>query len=88
MRLVIILLLAAVAIWRAAVDWQATIGAGNAYRLSSLGDSLSGIFPDSSFLHGIAGTTPGGAVLSLPLALVLSIIAWALWLSRPRQRGR
>lgn len=86
MRLILTLLFAAAALWVAVRDWQATIGAGNAYRLRSLGAGLAEIFPDNALLDGIAGNAFGAMVLQLPLALALGGIAGLIWITRSRRR--
>lgn len=86
MRLILILLFAATALWVAVGDWQATIGEGNAYRLRSLGTGLAEVFPGNALLDGIAGNTFGAMVLQLPLALALGGIAGLLWITRSRRR--
>lgn len=86
MRLLLTLLLSAAALWVAVRDWQATIGAGNAYRLRSLGAGLADLLPDNALLEGVAANTFGAMVLQLPLALVLGGIAVLIWITRPRRR--
>lgn len=90
MRLVLIFLLLAGALWRAVVDWQATIAQGYAYRFASIETVLAETWPGLMS----AVEPPGwweqiGATLgSLPLSLVLAGIAALLWLTRRRNRGR
>lgn len=97
MRTAITILLGALAFWRAALDWQATIGAGYAYRFSSLGDLVGAVWPGfRSDLVGAlsrSGLTwawdPVGAfVLSLPVAPLLAAAAAAVWVTRARVRTR
>jgi hypothetical protein len=85
------------AIWRAGMDWQATIGKGYAFRLGTLGSVISGQWPDeyaqlveSLKLSGVpfAWNPVGAVVMSLPLALVLATVAAILWLTRPRASRR
>ncbi len=45
-RRLLVLLLAAAALWRAVLDWQATIGAGYAYRLASIDQVLAATWPE------------------------------------------
>lgn len=97
MRLAIIIVLAAGALWRGYLDWQATIGEGYAFRLKSIGAVLSDLYPDAhdglvrflqntgiSWLWDPVATT----ILWLPLALVLAVPALLLVLTRSRGRGR
>lgn len=86
MRLILMLLFAVPALWVAVRDWQATIGAGNAYRLRSLGTGLAELLPGNALLEGIAGTNLGAMLLQLPLALVLGGIAVLIWVTRSRRR--
>ncbi len=94
MRLVLILLLLAAALWRAVVDWQATIGQGYAYRFASIEAVLAETWPErwSGLLAALQARSlwePVGATLAgLPLAPVLAGIAVLLWLTRRPNRGR
>lgn len=93
MRLVLILLLLAAALWRAALDWGATIGEGYAYRLTSIDGALANTWPDrwagiveAAKANGL--WDPVGATLTaMPLALVLAALAFLLWITR-RRRAR
>lgn len=93
MRLVLILLLLAGALWRAALDWGATIGEGYAYRLTSIDGALANTWPDrwagiveAAKANGL--WDPVGATLTaIPLALVLAALAFLLWITR-RRRAR
>lgn len=93
MRLVLILLLLAAALWRAALDWGATIGEGYAYRLTSIDGALANTWPDrwagiveAAKANGL--WDPVGATLTaIPLALVLAALAFLLWITR-RRRAR
>lgn len=82
MRTSLVVLLAAVAFWRAAIDWQATLGKGYAYRFGTVGSLLGDWWPDG--LGGIAGAF----VLALPVAPALAAIALGLWITRPQARSR
>ena len=42
MRAIMLILFLGAAIWRAGVDWHATIGQGYAFRLGTLGSVISG----------------------------------------------
>ncbi len=97
MRAVITLLLLALALWRAAVDWQATIGQGYAYRFGTPGTLLGGRWPEQygRLVEGLQRTglswtwDPVGAlVLSLPVSLVLATLAAAVWITRERASSR
>jgi hypothetical protein len=93
MRLVLILLLLAAALWRAALDWAATIGQGYAFRLTSIDAALADAWPER--WAGIVEAAkangrwdPIGATLTaVPLALVPALLAFLLWITR-RRRAR
>ena len=95
MRATLAILLAAVALWRAALDWQGTIGAGHAYRLRSIGAVMSEQWPDgyASLVKSLqASGVPfawepvGALVMAIPLALVPALLAALLWVTRDRSR--
>src|SRR5687768_15454251 len=97
MRALLAFVILALAFVQAAIDWQATIGAGYAYRLSSIGGALRARWPegyaqlvDSLQRTGIpyAWDPLGALALSVPLAPLLAVIAAVLWLSRPREASR
>ncbi len=89
MRIVLVVLLAAAALWQAWIDWQATIGAGYAYRLTSIGAALERAAPERH--AALVGTGEGGLawlwspILALPLALTLLVLAGVIWLTRGRR---
>ena len=93
MRLALVLLLLAAAVWRAALDWRATIGEGYAYRLTSIDAALAGGWPEgwgriteAAKANGLWDPV-GAALTSVPLALVPAILAGLVWITR-RRRGR
>jgi len=95
MRAILIILFGGVALWRAAVDWHATIGQGYAYRPGTLGGLLSTHWPTTyahvvdSLQHGavpFAWNPVGAIVMSIPMALFFLTLAGWLWLGRPRPR--
>lgn len=87
LRRFLAVLLLALALWQAFVDWQATIGEGYAYRLTSIGDAVDRAWPESAQAVQEWGSTDiGAALLALPLALVLVAIAALLWFSARRRR--
>ena len=98
MRAVVTMLLLGAALWRAVVDWQATIGQGYAYRFGNFGTLISQHWPanyaqlvESLQRSGVpyAWDPVGAVVMSLPVALVLAAIAGAVWVTRaPRVRVR
>lgn len=97
MRATVTILLFAVALWRAGLDWQATVGQGYAYRFGTLGSLISAHWPNNyaAFVDGLqrsgvpyAWNPVGAIVMSLPIALVLAAIAAGVWVTRERARGR
>ena len=93
MRAILTIALLLVAAWRAAVDWNSTIGAGYAYRLDTLGGMISGYWPenyaqlvDSLQRSGVpfAWNPVGAFVMSVPVALLLVALAAGLWVTRAR----
>jgi len=97
MRAILTILLLGAALWRAGVDWQATIGQGYAYRFGSLGGLISGHWPgnyaqlvESLERSGVpyAWNPVGAIVMSLPLALVVAAIGGSVWVTRERGRAR
>lgn len=93
MRLVLIVLLLGAALWRAVLDWRATIGEGYAYRLTSIDAALAEAWPQrweafTAWAEARGLWDPVGATLAaLPLALVLAGLAALLWVTR-RRRAR
>ena len=94
MRVILAVVFLAAAVWRAGVDWQATIGQGYAFRLGTHRQ------PDLQALAGairqprrglkqsgvpFAWDPVGAILMSMPLALVLAAIAGGVWLTRPRE---
>jgi hypothetical protein len=95
MRATVTILLLGVALWRAGLDWQATIGQGYAYRFGSFGSLISAHWPGNyaAFVEGLQRSgvpyawNPVGAILmSLPIALVLAAIGATVWVTRERGR--
>lgn len=93
MRGLIALLLLAAAIWRAVLDWRATIGQGHAYRTTPIGQVLADAAP-GFYERLVAGwqASPllwdpvGATVMALPLAPLLALVALIVWITRPRRR--
>jgi hypothetical protein len=97
MRAILAILLLAAAFWRAAIDWQATVAEGYAYRFSTVGSVISRHWPESYARlveslqrSGVPGAwDPVGAiVMSIPIALALAALAGGVWLTRARRRAR
>ena len=97
MRAILAILLLAAAFWRAAIDWQATIAEGYAYRFSTIGSVISRHWPENyaRFVEslqqsGVPGAwNPVGAlVMSIPVALALAALAGGVWLTRERRPAR
>ena len=67
MRASIAIVFAVLALWRAAVDWQATIGQGYAYRFGTLGTLFSGLWPEpyGRLVAGL-GQSPESNVSKVP----------------------
>jgi hypothetical protein len=96
MRWLFALLLLAAALWRGWIDWQATIGAGYPFRMTSIGSALETAGPDrfaALVAAGEASTVPwiwdplATTLLALPLSLLLFVAAGILWLTRRRRRS-
>ncbi|HVH03786.1 MAG TPA: hypothetical protein VM891_12730 [Amaricoccus sp.] len=94
MRLVLGAIMIAAALWRAGVDWQATIGQGYAYRFGTLGGLLQNHWPEgytslavSLKQSGVpwAWDPIGAIVMSVPVALVLAALGAALIVTRERR---
>ncbi|WP_299134652.1 hypothetical protein [uncultured Amaricoccus sp.] len=94
MRGLLAAILMGLALWRAAADWQATIGQGYAYRLTPIGQVIEAAAPETyaSVIGAWKATSvpylwdPVGATLmSLPLALVLAALAALVWFTRRRR---
>jgi len=96
MRVVLAAVFLAAGLWRAWIDWQATIGAGYAYRLASVQTVLEATWPETTpeFVagweaRGLLWEPVGTTLMALPLALVLLVVATVLWVTRRRTaRGR
>ena len=97
MRAVLAVLFLAAAIWRVGVDWQATIGVGYAFRPGTIGSLIAHYWPEdyqnlvaSLQASGVpfAWNPVGAFVLSIPLALLLLVIASVIWLTRERSASR
>lgn len=95
MRGILVGILALAALWRAWIDWQATIGQGFAYRLTSIETALRDSFSDATAraIAALQGTgipylwdPIGRVILSLPLTLVLAGLAALIWVTRRRAR--
>jgi hypothetical protein len=95
-RIALAALLLGAGLWRAALDWRATIGEGYAYRFTSIGRALEAALPDlHDRIAGLAAGSDGAwwgpavaGLLALPLALVLIGLAALLWLTRRRRERR
>ncbi|MEM8569504.1 MAG: hypothetical protein AAGG56_01230 [Pseudomonadota bacterium] len=97
MRMVLVVVFAALALWRAWIDWHATISQGYAYRLASVESAVSSFAP--STYRGVTQSIQSLGlpwlwdpvttfILGLPLALLPAALALVLWLTRRRARGR
>jgi hypothetical protein len=94
MRLVLAAILIGAALWRAAVDWQATIGQGYAYRFGTLGGLIQDHWPEGH-VRLVAGLKASGlpwawdpvgaVVMAMPVALVLATLGAALVVTRERR---
>jgi hypothetical protein len=97
MRILLVVGFAALAFWRAAIDWQATIAQGYAYRLASVDEVLRTSLPQThrSLTTGMQAIgipwlwDPIALfLLALPLAIIPAIIAILAWITRSRARAR
>jgi hypothetical protein len=97
MRLVLAAVLIGAALWRAAVDWQATIGQGYAYRFETVGGMIRDHWPEgyTRLVVGLkASGLPwawdpiGAIVLWIPVAIVLAALGVGLVITRERARAR
>lgn len=95
MRWLFVFLLLAAALWQGWIDWQATIGAGDPFRPTSIGGALETADPDLFASLVAAGEASGipwlwdpvaTTLFALPLAVVLAGLATVLWLTRRRRR--
>ena len=91
MRAALALILLAAAAWRLVLDWQATIGAGYAFRPGTIGGFITAHWPEdyANLVTSLeASGVPflwdpvGACLLSLPVAIVLAALACAIWVSR------
>lgn len=94
MRAFLALIILAAALWRAIIDWQATIGQGYAFRTASLGDVVGSRWPQDydRLVEGLhrsgvpyAWDPAGAFVMSVPVALFLAAVAGMVWATRPRR---
>jgi hypothetical protein len=97
MRIFLAAILLGGALLLAALDWQATIGQGYAYRFSTLGTLIQGYWPEgymslvvSLKQSGVpfAWDPVGAIVMSIPVALVLAAVGAGLVVTRERARVR
>lgn len=95
MRIVLIALLIAAALWRAWADWQGTIAQGYAYKLTTIEQTMTRMWegPFTSFVQGWQAIRipfiwdPLGMILmGLPVALLLAVIAGLVWLMGRKPR--
>lgn len=96
MRVALVILFFVAALWRAVIDWQATLAQGYAYRFDAIGEALAARWPEDfpALVRGAATRLPwawdpvGAFLLSMPLAPVLALVAMSLWVTRNRGRSR
>lgn len=93
MRVLIVVVLAGLALWQGWADWQATIGHGYAWRFTPVGQVLADAWPDghARLVSGWQDSGPawnpvGRTLLALPVAPLLGILAFAIWMTRRRRR--
>jgi hypothetical protein len=96
MRWVFAILLLAAGLWQGWVDWQATIGAGYPFRMTSIGGALERADPERFAALVAAGEASGinwlwdpmmTTLLALPLALLLFVAAGIVWFVRRKRRN-
>lgn len=97
MRILLVIGFTVLALWRAWIDWQATIGTGYAFRMASVDEVLRTAAPQThrSLVDGLQAIgipwlwdPIAMFVLALPLALLPAVLALLLWITRSRARGR
>lgn len=97
MRTALAVLFFALAFWRAAADWIATIGQGYAYRFGTVGAVSGDRWPEAvgGFVAGLQDLGPawtwdpvGAFLVSLPVAPLLAAIGAGFWIARERRGGR
>lgn len=97
MRVFLMVVFLAGALWRGWLDWQATLGAGYAFRFTSIGRALADGFPE--MFYAVANALKGGplqilwdpvatTLMAMPLALTLLVISGLLFVTRSRARAR
>lgn len=97
MRVFLMVVLLGGALWRLRLDWEATLGAGYAFRFTSIGSAIAEAYPEVFFT--MANALKGGpldilwdpvatTLLAMPLALVLLVLSGGLWVTRSRARAR
>jgi hypothetical protein len=95
MRVLLAAVFLVAGLWRAWIDWQATIGEGYAFRMSSIGTVLEATWPEryAAFTEGwqargLLWDPVGATLMALPLALMLLVVAALLWVTRRRTSRR
>ncbi|WP_424933040.1 hypothetical protein [Amaricoccus macauensis] len=97
MRTLLVVGLAFAALWRGWLDWQSTMLRGIKFRLVSAEDVIRSAMPRGYYdlSEGIKGlgletlwSFTVQAALGLPLVVLLASVAFALWVTRPLERGR
>lgn len=97
MRVFLMVVFLAGAVWRGWLDWQATLGSGYAFRFTSIGRAFAEGYPE--IFYAVANVLKGSPLdwmwdpvattaLAMPLALTLLVVAGLLWVTRSRAKAR
>ena len=90
MRTVLALFIFGLAIWRAALDWMATVAQGGAWRFVSVGELWGGYFPRGpgnfeTLITGYLGPeiwAYASFVLIMPMVSLLCFLGALIWMVR------
>lgn len=94
LRTTLAILIFLAALWRAALDWMATVALGDAWRFKSSGELWKEVWPNGpevfeTLIEGYLGDAvwaPLSAVLDVPLVANLCFVGAFIWMVR-RPKG-